>query len=120
MTTLYETYQQVLNEAVANYKIINAIKNKLTVRFYYDGDKNNQKGYREGDIYAFGESTKGNPVIRVYQLRGTTASRVPEWKMFRVDKIRDMEYIGEFERPQAKFNAGGDNSMQQVYNIVEF
>ena len=119
--SLFETYQKIITEAkVSNSKIINAIKNRLSVRFYYEGDQNNQKGYREGDIYAYGESTAGNPVIRVYQLRGTTASRVPEWKLFRVDKIRDIEYIGEFERPQSKFNANGDNSMARVYNIVQF
>lgn len=118
---LFEIYKKILQEAKAsNSRIINAIKNRLTVKFYYDGDKNNQKGYREGDIYAFGESKAGNPVVRVYQLRGTTSSKVPEWKLFRVDKMRDIEYIGEFDNPQTKFNANGDNSMQTVYNIVQF
>lgn len=120
MKTLLETYQQLLLEAIPNYKVINAIKNKLSVRFYYEGDKNEQKGNREGDIYAYGESTAGNPVIRVYQTRGVTSTRIPEWKLFRVDKIRNIDYIGEFEEPQSKFNANGDNSMQKVYNIVKF
>ena len=44
--TLLETYEKILLEAnISNSKIINAIKNRLSVKFYYDGDKNNQKGY---------------------------------------------------------------------------
>lgn len=120
MSNFYQTYHQLLQEAVSNTKIINAIKNRLTVKFYYEGDKNEQKGWREGDIYAFGESTRGNPVVRIYQLRGTTSTKVPDWKLFRVDKIKDIEYIGEFEKPQSKFNPQGDNSMQKVYHLAKF
>lgn len=117
---LQETYNKLLIEATSNSRIINAINRNAIVKFYYIGDEQEKRGWRTGEIYAFGESTRGNRVIRVYQTEGTTSTRIPAWKLFRVDKIRNFQHVGNFEKPQSQFNANGDNSMQKVYNIAQF
>lgn len=44
---------------------------------------------------AYGISTAGNQVLRVYQPEGDTASRVPSWKLFRLDGIKEWQPTGE-------------------------
>ena len=118
--TLYETYKQILKEAVAISDIISAIENKGVIRFYYAGDETENKGERLGEIYALGESKAGNKVIRVYQLRGATDTVIPNWKLFRVDKMDNIEFVRNYYRPRPQFNSRGDNSMSRVDKIVEF
>ena len=120
MISLYETYKEILLEATSNSRIITAIQRHAIIRFYYKGDKTEMRGLRTGEIYAFGESKSGNRVIRVYQTGGTTSTKIPDWKLFRVDKISKFEHVGNYDKPQAKFNHNGDNSMQVVFNIVDF
>lgn len=116
-----DTYNKLLTErATSNSRVILAIKRNAIVKFYYKGDEKEKEGWRTGEIYAFGESTRGNRVIRVYQTSGTTSTRIPDWKLFLVDKIRSFQHVGIFETPRPKFNSNGDNSMQKVYNIAEF
>lgn len=120
MLTLFETYKKVLAEAVAQSRFITAIENHFLVKFYYEGDEDERRGWREGEIYALGESTAGNKVIRVYQTKGVTKTRIPEWKLFRLDKIKTLYFVGEFDTPRDKFNSNGDNSMVKVFNLANF
>ena len=39
------------------------------------------------EVYAYGLTKAGNPVIRAFQPYGDTSSRVPSWKFFRIDRI---------------------------------
>ena len=114
MLTLSEDYKQLLKEELALSRIITAIEHHLLVKIFYEGDENEKRGWREGEIYALGESTAGNKVIRIYQTKGVTKTRMPEWKLFRVDRIKSMYYIGEFNSPRDKFNPHGDKSMTRV------
>lgn len=120
MMTLYETYLSILQEAVNVSDIINAIETKKVIRFYYEGDNTEHKGWRIGEIYVLGDSKAGNKVIRVYQLKGETDTVIPQWKLFLVDKIREIEEVRTFNRPRPNFNRSGDNSMVRVHNIVKF
>ena len=117
---LIETYKKILQEEVALSEIIDAIENTQVIRFYYEGDKTQNKGERVGEIYALGSSSAGNKVIRVFQLKGATDTVIPSWKLFRVDAIRNIEKVRQFYKPRPQFNAHGDNSMSAVYNIAEF
>ena len=98
-----------------------AINNKNEVIIYYDGDENTSKGKRNVEVYANGISLAGNPVIRAYQLRGDSDTIVPEWKLFRVDKISQWSVLNRrFSTPKPKFNPSGDKSMKSVLNIAKF
>lgn len=99
----------------------NAINNKNEVIIYYDGDENTSKGKRNVEVYAYGISMAGNPVIRAYQLSGDSDTIVPEWKLFRVDMISQWSVLKRrFTTPRPKFNPNGDKSMKSVLNIAKF
>ena len=117
---LYKTYIKLLVEQVTNSEIIEAIDNKEVVEFYYEGDETESRGARTVEIYAFGNSTKGNPVIRAYQTGGATDSSVPNWKLFDVRNIRNFKTVGNFEQPRQGFNLNGDAGMLNVYHIAKF
>ena len=101
--------------------INNAINNKNEVIIYYDGDENTSKGKRNVEVYAYGISMAGNPVIRAYQLSGDSDTIVPEWKLFRIDRISQWSVLKiRFTTPRPKFNPNGDKSMKSVLNITKF
>lgn len=89
-------------------------------------DKNN--GARIIEVYAYGLTMAGNECIRAFQPYGDTTTRVPHWKLFRLDRItiwKPTEQV--FNRPAdfyyknlGSFNANGDNSMSVVYKIIDF
>lgn len=120
MTKLLETYRQLLREFASISDVISAIDNHNVVKFFYEGDHTEARGERIGEIYALGESTAGNKVVRVFQLKGATDTVVPNWKLFRVDKMRDIEVLRTFSKPRPLFNVGGDNTMTRVFNIAKF
>jgi predicted DNA-binding transcriptional regulator YafY len=101
--------------------INNAINNKNEVIIYYDGDENTSKGKRNVEVYAYGISMAGNPVIRAYQLSGDSDTIVPEWKLFRIDRVSQWSVLKRrFTTPRPKFNPNGDKSMKSVLNIAKF
>lgn len=101
--------------------INDAINNKNEIIIYYDGDENTSKGKRNVEVYAYGISMAGNPVIRAYQLSGDSDTIVPEWKLFRVDRISQWSVLNRrFRTPRPKFNPNGDKSMKSVLNIAKF
>ena len=98
-----------------------AIDEKIRLKIFYKGDKNIAAGQRTIEIYAYGLSSAGNPVIRAFQTAGDTQTEAPDWKLFRVDRIsRWVETRQRFNEPRPKFNPNGDRSMATVYKIAKF
>jgi hypothetical protein len=98
-----------------------AIDNKIRIKIFYRGDKNIAAGQRTVEVYAYGLSSAGNPVMRAFQLAGDTQTEMPDWKLFRVDRIsRWVETNQRFDQPRPKFNPNGDRSMSTVYKIAKF
>lgn len=98
-----------------------AIDNKIRIKIFYRGDKNIAAGQRTIEVYAYGLSSAGNPVMRAFQLAGDTQTEMPDWKLFRVDRIsRWVETNQRFDQPRPKFNPNGDRSMSTVYKIAKF
>ena len=79
---------KILSEGVGQDKIIDAIKKRYEVKIKYTAD-DDPKGTGERMIQpvAYGTSKAGNPVIRAWQPNGDTKTRIPHWKLFRVDRI---------------------------------
>ena len=122
MLSLLETYNLVLNEAIANSDIINPIEKKLVVKFKYD----NENDWREGEIYVYGKNNLGNNLIRVFQLSGPSKRGNNQWKTFRADKIKELKVLKtssffdkEIDKAKDKFNTSGDKTMTQFYNIAK-
>lgn len=117
---LFETYKQILNEAVSYSEIISAIDNKNIIEFYYTGDNTQNKGVRRAEIYTFGNSKLGNPVVRVFQLSGATDSNVPSWKLFLVKNMNNLKVVGQYDQQRYGFNLNGDDGMLNVYKTAKF
>lgn len=120
----------ILNESVEQNRVIDSIKKRYEVRVNYKSD-DEPKGSGERIIQpvAYGLSKSGNPVIRAFQPFGDTKTKVPHWKLFRLDRFEDWKPLKnrKFSEPplspfkaDGKFNPYGDKSMSEVYIIADF
>lgn len=123
---LYNILENIILENTNREMIKDAIDNHYRVRIYYAGDDNTAAGARTIEVYAYGTSIAGNQVIRAYQLFGDTKSVIPQWKLFRVDRIIRWEPtkwvfnnpISDRDPTIPKYNPNGDRSMVgSVYNV---
>lgn len=121
---LFEIYKKlILNESIDVNSITDSIKNKYRVVINYEGDPWHgiAPGMRVIEVYAYGITSAGNPVIRAFQPYGDTASTVPNWKFFRIDRIKTWKpTYSIITKPAPKFNPNGDGSMKRVYLIADF
>jgi len=126
---LTELLEQILNESVSINNIDDAIDNhKRIIINYHSNGEDIATGARVIEVYAYGLTKAGNPVIRAFQPYGDTTSKVPSWKFFRLDRISGWEDTGQtFSRPASdyykglgEFNPDDDKTMSVVYKIATF
>jgi len=113
----------LLNENVSVPSISDAIKGRYEVTINYEGDPKHgiASGIRTVQVYVYGLTKIGNPCIRAYQPYGDTASDVPEWKLFRIDRILSWKpTFSIFSKPAPKYNPNGDKSMSSVLQKIDF
>ncbi len=127
----------MLNESVSDEEINDAIDNHKRVIIRYDGpiytgkkeyEVSHKNDPRVIEIYAYGQTTAGNKVIRAFEPYGGTQSKVPEWKYFLLDRIIDWKPTEQvFTRPAdfyyknvGKFNPTDDKTMSIVFKIAQF
>lgn len=122
--SFFKIFNSFLNESVVdNGKIERALKGRYRVIINYIGDPEHgiAKGVRYIDPYALIITTAGNPALRAYQPMGDTASKVPSWKLFRLDRIkswRETPYINK--KPAPDFNQYDDKSASEVLMIANY
>ena len=119
----------LLEESVNAQDINDAIDNheRVIINYHSDG-KDSAVGPRVIEVYAYGLTKAGNPVIRAFQPYGDTTSKVPSWKLFRLDRIDDWQPTGQkFTEPASDyypgtgaFNPNGDKTMGVVYKVAQF
>lgn len=120
----------IITEEVNITKITDAIHKRKPVRMSYEADEEpNGRGERVVYPVAYGVSKAGNMVLRAFQPYGDTKTKVPHWKLFRIDKIKDWKILwkrSSFDEPpgqyqvDGKYNPNGDKTMAQVYLSVNF
>lgn len=123
MINLCEILDLLLNENRIDYSsITDAIDNKYRVVINYNSHGENiATGWRIIEVYAYGLTKSGNPVIRAYQPYGDTSSKIPSWKFFRVDRIMDWKKTGQyFNNARPLYNQNGDETMSVVYHNASF
>lgn len=92
-----------------NNEIIAAIENHKLIEFDYDGES------RTVEPHCYGVSTKGNEVIRAYQVRGFSSSGTMGWKMYDLSKADDINVLSEtFSKPRPDYKKG-DKGMDEIY-----
>jgi len=95
-----------------NSVICNAIKSKHVLKFDYEN------GTRIAEPYCYGKSSKGNEVLRAFQIKGDSKSGKPHgWKLFNVSKMNNVTVNREH------FSMGHDYSrekrMKNIYCCIQ-
>lgn len=114
--------EALLIEGVANVSDVNDAINNLTqveIRYLSKGE-NVATGRRIIYPVAYGLTKSGNPVVRAFEPYGDTTSKVPAWKFFRLDRIKNWRPLKKtFKGIKLDgFNENGDETMSVVYNIA--
>lgn len=121
--------RQLITESVSTDDIMDAIDNhKRVIINYHSKGEDYNTGPRVVEVYAYGLTKAGNPVIRGFQPMGDTTTKVPSWKFFRIDRISGWKPTKQtFLRPASfyykglgEFNPDGDETMSVVYKIADF
>lgn len=129
MSIFSEIVSEILNEGVDVKSVNDAIGNTYEVIINYKGEKGTNTGKREIQPVAYGTTKAGFPAIKAFQPNGDTSSRIPSWKLFRLDRIQSWEPHPEnvFDEPPGfeqqgfgRFNQNGDDSMSEVFKIASF
>ena len=122
--------ESILKEDARQMDVIDAIKKRYEVGINYkaDGDVKGS-GYRIIQPVAYGKTSSGNMVIRAFQPYGDTKTKIPSWKLFRLDRIEDWKPnknkhfseppIAQF-KSEGKYNPNGDKSMTDVLVQASF
>lgn len=119
----------LLNESVSINDVNDAINGHNRVIINYRADNAGEhSGPRIIEVYAYGLTKSGNLVIRAFQPYGDTTTKIPGWKLFRLDRIASWKLTNQtFDEPPisyynscGKFNQNGDNSMSIIYKVINF
>ena len=126
-----EDVVQFINEDATPAQVRDAIKKRYKAEIYYyePGTKGSER--RVIEPVAYGKSKGDNDVVRAFQPMGDTRSESPEWKMFRLDRIRQWKPLrnNHFEEPPGpeypdlqdkKYNPNGDKGMSVCYMNADF
>lgn len=125
---------QLLTESVSEKEVKDAINSHRRVNIDYvspnksEEENTSATGTRKIEVYAYGLTKSGNPVIRAFQNSGPTTTKIPEWKFFRLDGIQSWSMTDEyFDTPISdvypslgKYNKDGDKTMSVVYMTAKF
>ena len=87
-----------------------AIENMQLVEFYYDG------GRRTVELHCYGQSSKGNDVIRAFQVSEYSSSGKMGWKLYDLSKASSIKLLDEkFDSPRSGYRRG-DSAMSIIYS----
>ena len=124
---LYNITKSLILEMASIDSVIDAIKKKNRIIIYYDGDEPGGRGLREIEPVCFGYSKAGNPVLRAWDIEGSShrdyigKKPLPSWRLFRLDKVLSFRPSGEkFDTPRPNYNTSGDKGMSRVIINAKF
>jgi predicted DNA-binding transcriptional regulator YafY len=116
---------QNINESVNIGPVADAIQKRWIVKIKYKVSNDDRFGVEERVIMpvAYGVSKAGNMVLRAYQPMGDTKTKVPHWKLFRLDRIVSWKALRNeimYSAPNEDYNPFGDKTMRRVYRNADF
>lgn len=119
---LYNLAESLILEIASRSDIMNGMAKRRIMELNYDDEEDpGGKGRRWIQMYCYGVSKAGNDVVRVYQVGGDTKTIQPGWKLFRVDRMKNLRKLsGTFDEAKPLFNPTGDKDMIKIYNITQF
>ena len=119
----------LIAESVSVNEVDDAIdKHERIIVTYHSKGEDKNIGARLIEVYAYGLTKVGNPVIRCFQPLGDTTTKVPSWKFMRLDRITTWKPTGQYFKKPADvyykglgdFNPDDDETMSIVYKIAKF
>jgi hypothetical protein len=106
-------------------KVRAAMSTKRVVSIYYTGDEDVKPGWRDIEIFCYGQSLAGNPAIRAWIRTGSTSlsggtkkSENQGWRMFLLRKITSwVEAKTRYTGLRPGYNKN-DLGMSVIYNAL--
>jgi len=104
--------------------IVDAIKNRKKVDFYYSGPRKGRNSVKSGkresaELVAIGLSKKGNLIVRAYVDTPSVSKKGFEktnWRTFMVSRMSDVKISDEkFDQKRPDYEEGADMSMSVTY-----
>ena len=104
--------------------IVDAIKNRKKVDFFYSGPRKGRNSVKSGkresaELVAIGLSKKGNLIVRAYVDTPSVSKKGFEktnWRTFMVSRMSDVKISDEkFDQKRPDYEEGADNSMSVTY-----
>ena len=104
--------------------IVDAIKSRKKVDFYYSGPRKGRNSVKSGkresaELVAIGLSKKGNLIVRAYVDTPSVSKKGFEktnWRTFMVSRMSDVKISDEkFDQKRPDYEEGADNSMSVTY-----
>jgi hypothetical protein len=121
--------QSVLN-TTRTKPIVDAIKNRKKITFYYSGPRKPKKdsvkaGYRvKAEVVALGLSKKGNLVMRAYVQPPSTSKKGFEkhgWRTFMLSRMSGTNVTDEiFNEKRPDYKEGDDNGLSVTYVTTDW
>jgi len=123
--TVKEYLDRTHNFAVDANKVRAAMSTKRVVSIYYTGDEDVKPGWRDIEIFCYGQSLAGNPAIRAWIRTGSTSlsggtkkSENQGWRMFLLRKITSwVEAKTRYTGLRPGYNKN-DLGMSVIYNAL--
>ena len=120
--------KHILLEAVGDKDLImDLIRNNRIATIYYKGEKENAPGWRTILPVAYGNhnsKTYGTKdYIRAWQWKGKSVGGIPEWKLFRTDRMTNWNLAATQvvnDVPDNRYNPAGDKWMDTLYIHAKF
>lgn len=120
--------RHALREDVSSSDVLDAIENKYYVKIRYDDgmEGTESKGVRTIQPMAVGTTKKGYPVVRAFQLNGSSRRGAPKWKFFRLDRIttwrplRGKRFMTVPDPSYGQYNYDGDKTMGTFQANAQF
>lgn len=113
----------LLNEEIDTEAVRSAIQGHRFVRIHYNDQTDSAKtGLRTIQPMAVGTTKKGYPVVRAFQVGGSSRRGAPKWKFFRLDRITSWKPLNKrfYGPPNDLYNPTGDKSMQHFIDNAKF
>lgn len=89
--------------------LVAALESGDVVDMMYDGK------YRVVEIHAIGRSTAGKLVMRGYQIGGQASRPLPQWTLFDIAKIENLERSAKRSQGPREGYTMGDRQMADIF-----
>jgi len=90
-------------------QITQAIENRRLIEFIYDG------GRRVVEPHCFGKNSKGNEIVRAFQIDGYSSTGKMGWKLYDLAKVLSLTILEEVFLNSRPDYMKGDKGMTIIY-----